>query len=314
VTAGITDAAGEVSQSERLAELLSQVPLGDAALDTFLAWRTGRPDATWENLAGEEMPPLAGYLTAVLAGARGAGAVAAGQVWADCRAADERACKGPCNTPWRKTGKGSPREPDTYSAFCGKCQSTLARMIGELDGLMAKAARESDGYRQSTGADAAIRMHRGHSSGHRSPSPVTELESELTARLRWWLNERRPTAGRLGYHAGELYDLTSLLLRHIRAFTEHRPTAAAFYADIRTWYARLCKITKADRPLRSKPLPCPSCRQMGLTQEDGSDVVKCGNCGLIQPAKVYEARAAEAADSAEGVGPSGEAGSTGTEG
>lgn len=215
------------------------------------------------------------------------------------REIDPRICQGPCTAKLRETGKGGGgivRYGDPVL-----CQPCVSRLRGELDGLDARVTfllNEADGHRGSTGADAAIRAHR--NAGTRgSASPAYDLVNELIGVLRKWVIVKRQTAWRLGYIARDVTELAAWLKENLNWYTDDRAVAGEFADEIHRWHLRLNKRAKATPVLHAKPIPCPSCRKMGLEQEEGSPVVKCRECGLIQPAEVYESDVADAAEATQ---------------
>lgn len=110
---------------------------------------------------------------------------------------------------------------------------------------------------------------------------------------------KRQRAWRLGFVASSVYELSSWLMENLNLYLYDPAAAGPLSADIHRWHGRLQRRAGAGPALIPKPIPCPACRKMGLQQEHGSDVVKCRECGLIQPAEVYEDSAADAAEAAD---------------
>lgn len=208
-----------------------------------------------------------------------------------------RLCPGACNALYRKNGKGIGREGDPV--LCPKCVSVLRNELSGLDTLSAMLTAEADGFRGSTGSDAAIRAHR-NGTGRGSPSPVSDLLGELEDALRQWVAVKRPVAARLGYLARPVTESTSWLIANLNLYMIDEDYAAQLYDAVRSWHSRLAKLAKAGPALVSKPVPCPRCSKMGLSQERGSDVVKCRECGRLMSVREYEDLAAEA-ESATGA-------------
>jgi hypothetical protein len=163
-------------------------------------------------------------------------------------------------------------------------------------------ARTADGHRADTSQNSAIRAHRAPT-GKGSPSTPADVTDELEKLLRTWLQVKRPVGARLGYHAAPVYELTSMLLESLHLYLRDPAYADDLREDIRVWHSRLEKMTKAGPALVSKPVPCPRCRAMGLTQERGAQIVKCTECGRHMSTDEYETLAAEAADSTTAAKP-----------
>lgn len=215
----------------------------------------------------------------------------------DEAAYDEHACKGACNTLWRKRGTGTPDEVEPGQYLCAKCARTLKNELAAIDTLAGMLAAADDGYRSSTGSDAAIRAHRG-AAGRASPSPVTDMLSELESVLREWTGKKRPVAARLGLLARPVTESSSWLIANLFMYLSDETLAVPLYDDVRRWHSRLARQAKAGPALVSKPVPCPRCRERGLVQERGAEVVKCTSCGRMMGIREYEDLAAEAEDAA----------------
>lgn len=209
---------------------------------------------------------------------------------------DPRACRGPCNDKWRKDGKGSPRYGDPL--LCSRCVSVLRTELAAIDTMAAVLVAEADGYRGSTGADSAIRAHR-NAGSKGSPSPVHDLIDELTSDLRGWVVAKRKIADRLGQVARDVTELSSWLIANIDKYLYDPECAGPLSEAVHRWHGRLEKRAKAGTALVHKPIPCPSCRKMGLVQEKGAKTVSCTECGFIQAAEVYERNAADGAEAAD---------------
>lgn len=210
---------------------------------------------------------------------------------------DDKACIGACNALWRKRGTGIAREGEPY--LCQRCVSTLRAELSGLDTLAGMLAASEDGYRSSTGSDAAIRAHR-NASNAGSPSPASDLVNELEDLLRRWVAVKRPVASRLGMLARPVTESASWLIANLHMYTADKECAGPLYDDVRRWHSRLAKRAKAGPALISKPVPCPRCPKGSrtLVQERGSEHVKCIQCNRIMSIKDYEDLAADAAESA----------------
>jgi ribosomal protein L37AE/L43A len=209
---------------------------------------------------------------------------------------DQSLCQGPCMTRYRETGKGVQRFGDPV--LCQRDVSQLRNELTEIDTMAAVLVAGADGFRASTGSDAAIRAHR--SAGSRpSPSPAHDLIDELTSVLRKYVLMKRVVAGRLGFVARDITELASWLITNLDRYVSDREVAGVLSADVHRWHGRLEKQTKSATALLHKPLPCPACKKQGLQQERGSKVVKCAECGLIRSIEDYEAMAADAVEATE---------------
>ena len=213
------------------------------------------------------------------------------------RREEERHCPGACNFLTRKNGRGVfvLGEP----ILCERCMTTLRNELLAIDTLAGMLAAQDDGHRTSTGSDAAIRAHRS-GTGRRSPSSVVDTISELESVLRGHMRIKRPVAHKLGLLARPVTELADWLASNLPRYRDDREALIPLYEDVRRWHSRLVKMAKAGQALISKPLPCPRCRERGLVQERGSDVVKCTSptCGKMMSARDYDDLAAEAAEAA----------------
>lgn len=197
---------------------------------------------------------------------------------------------------YRKTLKGTIRYGDPV--LCPQCVSQLRRELREIDTNAAILVAEADGYRGSTGADAAIRAHR-NAGAKGSSSPVGDLIDEVARDLLKWMLLKRPVASRLGFVARPVTEVASWLSANASMYVYDREVAGPLCEVVHRWHARLEKRAKSGAALIHKPVPCPSCRKMGLEQERGAGVVKCRECGLIQSASVYDDAAADGAEAAD---------------
>jgi ribosomal protein L37AE/L43A len=210
---------------------------------------------------------------------------------------DQRACQGPCMAKYRESGKGTVRFGDPL--LCPACASQLRNELLEIDTTAGILIAGADGYRKSTGADAAIRAHR-NASDSGDPSPAHTMINELDSVLRKWVVLKRPVASRLGAVARSTTELTSWLVRELNLYVYDRDCAGEMAAEVHKWHARLEKRADAGQALIHKPLPCPRCKQKGLEQERRSKVVKCKECGRIMSTEEYDNLAADGAESADG--------------
>jgi len=206
------------------------------------------------------------------------------------------ACPGACNSLYRRKGLGFINEGNPV--LCGKCSAVLRSELLGLDTLAGMLAAREDGFRGSTGSDAAIRAHR-NAGSKRSPSPETDLISELEDCLREWMSRKRPVMPQLGYLARPVTECSSWLVANLFMYLPDPELATGLYDDVRRWHSMLAKRAKAGPALVSKPVPCPRCRERGLVQERGAEIVKCTKCGRMMGIGEYESLAAEGAEAAD---------------
>lgn len=206
------------------------------------------------------------------------------------------ACKGACNSLYRRKGLGYISEGNPV--LCGKCSGVLQRELLGLDILSGMLAAQADGYRASTGSDAAIRAHR-NAGSQRSPSPEADLVAELEDCLRTWMARKCPVMPQLGYLGRPVTECTSWLYKNLFMYLPDPELATGLYDDVRRWHSMMAKRAKAGPALVSKPVPCPRCRERGLVQERGAEIVKCTKCGRMMGISEYESLAAEGAEAAD---------------
>jgi hypothetical protein len=209
---------------------------------------------------------------------------------------DKHICAGPCCHTLRTTGKGVARYGDPI--LCQRCVSQLRSELSAIDTAAGILVAKADGYRESTGADSAIRAHR-NASTRASASPVHDLIDELTRDLSKWMVIKRPVAARLGMVARPVTEVASWLSANASLYVDDRELAGPLTEVVHRWHLRLEKRAGTAPALRHKPLPCPRCRKRGLEWETGAQTIKCRECGRIMSVQEYDDLAADGAEATD---------------
>jgi hypothetical protein len=214
-------------------------------------------------------------------------------------------CGGPCNYRWRQakaaydeavacydpldSAQSRPQPPQVTAVpgnpWCGGCQATIRRELGEIGTLASILSAEADGYRPVPVGERVA-----GTPGRRSPSPDGDTIDELYSVLfgwecAWWETRfsRPGPPDRRGFLADRLTSTIAWLLDHFDGIITYEGIAVPFGDEVRDWNRSLRGRTKTGTVVRQKPLRCPGhgCGQLSLWWREGAEYVECRNpdCG-----------------------------------
>lgn len=192
-------------------------------------------------------------------------------------------------------GQSRPEPPGVQAVpgapvWCGTCAAKIRQRLGELDDLACILQACADGHR-----DAPDGQRVTGTLEDMSPSKAADDVDEIARMLGSWEHAYRDLRGwpcprRDGELAAWVTSCSSWLMAHLTGILASA-LAEDFGKEILQWNREFTGKAKAGVRKLTKPMRCPRCQLLMLTQVDGEDRVTCRNpeCLRVLSLAEYEA-------------------------